>query len=847
MEIEDSSENEINHKNIEDDEEDTLEEAPSIVDEALGKELSLPSSSRSSTGNSSSTLGSSRNWNKADNVRTTVGVDQKLKDSLYEGQEVAKILEEAKAQDEEEEEQPQPKKRNPLSHFKAMALVGKLFFDFKKLTPLKEIHPENDTATPTSKDETQSSSTPTSTPTHSKSTSSDRTPKVRIQRDESPSPGQASPEHDSFYSDGSSRDEILENEGSQVNELNIKNDQERSSSRRSSEVSSSSTSKLRSAAGNIKIMVEAEHKMKDMAEEGKEISNILTANAAEDESKEIEKDEKEGQESHSVSSNDSKNWSTEGNVRGDVTKDVTAEVEKSNEKGNDGDDKSCEIKKTTAPTMGGFKSHFRALGMLRLALAQRASKRSESSESSESEFSESSYSEGSSIQSQDATDANSNSGGNDSQTSLGNKTKSEKNESAKAVSKSNVSSAISPKSEKEGEVTIQDTQPSTNTAGQKDATKENSVELEEKILSVGEDILDATTVIQAGYRGMKAREELRGMKRHRDSFPNPPQIIIDSTAANSPSNSGTTDPSNASETGSNTSPGDNDDEQPIEMTDEVIDAATSILAAYRGRQARREVEKMKQEMALKFASEATDSEEESSDDGSEEESEEEETSEGENSVMQQPKDPKENEEIVNATTKIQSGYRGMKARKEVNKIKAEKEIDARKKGLEHEETNKNGPKPRPPQEIDETLNDVSSHELSSDGSNGTANNESFDIDLEEADIGGAVVTIQSGYRGYRGRKDLKARKEREAKAAVTIQSGARGHKARKEVKKKKQEQGEAAVAIQSGYRGYKTRKDRKEVKEKESSAAVVIQAGYRGHKTRKDVKQRKNRFRHIRN
>ena len=36
-ELDYSSENEINNKHIEDDEEDTLEEAPSIVDEALGK------------------------------------------------------------------------------------------------------------------------------------------------------------------------------------------------------------------------------------------------------------------------------------------------------------------------------------------------------------------------------------------------------------------------------------------------------------------------------------------------------------------------------------------------------------------------------------------------------------------------------------------------------------------------------------------------------------------------------------------------------------------------------------------------------------------------------------------
>ena len=133
-ELDYSSENEINNKHIEDDEEDTLEEAPSIVDEALGKEAS----SRSSTGGSSSSFGSSKNWNKADNVRTTISVDQKLKDSLYEGQEVAKVLEDAKTEDEKQERSvTPPAKRTPLSHFKAMALVGRLFFDFKKLPKQK--------------------------------------------------------------------------------------------------------------------------------------------------------------------------------------------------------------------------------------------------------------------------------------------------------------------------------------------------------------------------------------------------------------------------------------------------------------------------------------------------------------------------------------------------------------------------------------------------------------------------------------------------------------------------------------------------------------------------------------
>merc|ERR1739846_311965 len=102
-------------------------------------------------------------------------------------------------------------------------------------------------------------------------------------------------------------------------------------------------------------------------------------------------------------------------------------------------------------------------------------------------------------------------------------------------------------------------------------------------------------------------------------------------------------------------------------------------------------------------------------------------------------------------------------------------------------------------EVDETLNDVSSHELSDDASNRTNNSDSFDIDLDDADIGGAVVTIQSGYRGYKGRKDFQQKKDKQTEAAVSIQAGYRGYQSRREIQMKKEKEATAAVAIQSGY------------------------------------------------
>ena len=122
------------------------------------------------------------------------------------------------------------------------------------MTPLTEVHPEDD-----------SSSTPTES-SSTRSSSTDRPPRVRIQREQSPSPGAVSPEHDSFYSDGSSGDENVERQGLNIKKSSRRSNNNTSSRRSSQEVSSSSTrsSKLKSKAENVKVMVEADHKMKDM-------------------------------------------------------------------------------------------------------------------------------------------------------------------------------------------------------------------------------------------------------------------------------------------------------------------------------------------------------------------------------------------------------------------------------------------------------------------------------------------------------------------------------------------------------------------------------------------------------
>merc|ERR1712025_393958 len=111
----------------------------------------------------------------------------------------------------------------------------------------------------------------------------------------------------------------------------------------------------------------------------------------------------------------------------------------------------------------------------------------------------------------------------------------------------------------------------------------------------------------------------------------------------------------------------------------------------------------------------------------------------------------------------------MKARKEVKEIKAKRENEDIIQN--NDNAGRKGSKPRNNnQEIDETLNDVSSHELSSNGSNETENNsEALDVEMENDEVGGAVVTIQAGYRGYQGRKKYRETKEKQTAAAVTIQ------------------------------------------------------------------------------
>ena len=136
-------------------------------------------------------------------------------------------------------------------------------------------------------------------------------------------------------------------------------------------------------------------------------------------------------------------------------------------------------------------------------------------------------------------------------------------------------------------------------------------------------------------------------------------------------------------------------------------------------------------------------------------------------------------------------------------------------------------------------------------------------DLNCAQVQDATVKIQSAYRGFQTRKQMKESKEelpdlkaREVvEATIKIQSAYKGFRTRKMVQQHKEimpdlncaQVQDATVKIQSAYRGFQTRKQMKEAKKdlpdlraKEVvDATIKIQSAYKGFRTRKMMQQPK--------
>ncbi|XP_064618205.1 abnormal spindle-like microcephaly-associated protein homolog isoform X1 [Liolophura sinensis] len=190
-------------------------------------------------------------------------------------------------------------------------------------------------------------------------------------------------------------------------------------------------------------------------------------------------------------------------------------------------------------------------------------------------------------------------------------------------------------------------------------------------------------------------------------------------------------------------------------------------------------------------------------------------------------------EVADAAMKIQAGFRGFKARKEVqSKVEA-----------------KTGKQPESKPEASTKQTDLDP--------------ELADIDLDDPELSKAATKIQAGFRGHAARKQLPAKstevekksegevktegdnKEEEididlndpevAQAATKIQASFRGHKARQEIKHQVEKKSEGEIKIESDNKEEEIDIDLNDPEV--AQAATKIQASFRGHKVRQEIKQ----------
>ena len=408
----------------------------------------------------------------------------------------------------------------------------------------------------------------------------------------------------------------------------------------------------------------------------------------------------------------------------------------------------------------------------------------------------------------------------------------------------------------------------------------------------------AATKIQAGFRGSKARKEVGSLRQERididDGDDVKKSIDIKMSVAD--------EKDTANEEGI-------DEEIDIDMEDpETALAATKIQASFRGSQARKEVEKLKQ---------------------TEENIETKETAQEVEEVIDIDLEDPETEK---AATKIQASFRGSQARKEVKTMKETDVIETTQEveevidiDLDDPETAKAATKIQASFRGSQARKEVSSMKQTDVQvkeqieSTQEVAEDVIDIDLDDPETEKAATKIQAGFRGSKARKEVNIMKEtieqteektntnqeieevididlndpETEKAATKIQAGFRGSQARKEVHMMKEsgqtiekhetiiqhtsektivtqeieevididlddpETEKAATKIQAGFRGSQARKEVKMMKEEETTqeveevididlddpetakAATKIQASFRGSQARKEVKTMK--------
>ena len=162
--------------------------------------------------------------------------------------------------------------------------------------------------------------------------------------------------------------------------------------------------------------------------------------------------------------------------------------------------------------------------------------------------------------------------------------------------------------------------------------------------------------------------------------------------------------------------------------------------------------------------------------------------------------PLEDPEVAEAATKIQSVFKGHKARREVEEMKGKKE----------DETDKPGDSCQ--------VNEIPVKE------------DIIDIDLEDPEVEKAASRIQAGFKGHKARKEvkeLKQTRENEEEKVVVSNDKLVNETPLKEdiidIDLEDPEVEKAASRIQAGFKGHKARKEVKELKqERENQEEKVV-------------------------
>ena len=368
------------------------------------------------------------------------------------------------------------------------------------------------------------------------------------------------------------------------------------------------------------------------------------------------------------------------------------------------------------------------------------------------------------------------------------------------------------------------------------------------------EVESAANKIQAGFKGMKARKEVASLKEQKKTERENKDIINETETA----------PDISGETKADNELGENKEDIDIDLNDPDVEvAATKIQAGFKGMKTRKEMNAKKEEQNKELNSERTSKKDE----------------QVESKNVQQDIDiDLEDPNIDQAATKIQAGFKGMKARKEVSAMKQEKvandsekaseniDIDLDDPNVEHAATKiqagYKGMKARKEVNARKEANKVPASEANETLNDGE---DIIDIDLNDPDVEMAATKIQAGFKGMKTRKELTAtNKEKISSEVNALEKSSTENKNIEDTESKVedidqdvQEAEEAATKIQAGFKGMKVRKEIKAMKDENTEntkveeeeevididlndpdvekAATKIQAGFKGMKARKEV------------